>query len=211
MTRAVFLDRDGVINAMVYQAEFGLIDSPANPDEFELLPGVGEAVKTINQLGFLAIVISNQPGMAKGKFTEELLEATKLKMHQELAAYGAHLDAVYYCVHHPDAAVPEYKVKCECRKPRPGLLLRAAEEWDIDLQRSYFVGDGISDVVAGQRAGCKTFLVNSRKCYICDELARQQVEPDFMAKDLADAVEAIGMIAQDNVQQVEAYRFRCEL
>jgi D-glycero-D-manno-heptose 1,7-bisphosphate phosphatase len=132
-------------------------------------------------------------------------------MYQELAAYGARLDAVYYCVHHPDAAVPEYRVKCECRKPRPGLLLQAAEEWHIDLHDSYFIGDGISDVVAGQRAGCKTFLVNSRKCYICDELARQQVEPDFMAKDLADAVKAIRMITQDKVQLAEPYRFRCEL
>ena len=211
MAQAVFLDRDGVVNAMVYQPEFGLIDSPANPDEFVLLPGVGEAVNKINQMGFLAIVISNQPGVAKGKFTMNLLEATKQRMYQELGAYGAHLDAVYYCVHHPDGVVEDYRVRCECRKPRPGLLLRAAEEWDIELSRSYFVGDGISDVVAGQRAGCNTILVNSRKCYICDELARQQVEPDYMAANLADAVKAIEMIEQADTPAVEGYRFRCKL
>jgi D-glycero-D-manno-heptose 1,7-bisphosphate phosphatase len=211
LTQAVFLDRDGIINAMVYQPEFGLIDSPANPDEFVLLPGVGEAVKQINQMGFLAIVISNQPGVAKGKFTLDLLEATKQKMYQELAAYDAHLDAVYYCLHHPDAAVPAYRVKCDCRKPRPGLLLQASEEWGIALQDSYFVGDGISDIVAGHYAGCKTFLVNSRKCYICDELARQQVEPDFIAKNLADVVECIRLIEKQDVAFADPYRFRCQL
>lgn len=211
MTQAIFLDRDGIINAMVYQPEFGLIDSPANPDEFVLLPGVGEAVKQINQMGFLAIVISNQPGVAKGKFTLDLLEATKQKMHQELAAYDAHLDAVYYCLHHPDAAVPAYRVECDCRKPRPGLLLQASEEWNIALQDSYFVGDGISDIVAGHGAGCKTFLVNSRKCYICDELARQQVEPDFIAKNLADVVECIRIIEKQDVVFADPYRFRCQL
>jgi D-glycero-D-manno-heptose 1,7-bisphosphate phosphatase len=211
LTQAIFLDRDGIINAMVYQPEFGLIDSPANPDEFVLLPGVGEAVKQINQMGFLAIVISNQPGVAKGKFTLDLLEATKQKMYQELAAYDAHLDAVYYCLHHPDAAVPAYRVKCDCRKPRPGLLLQASEEWGIALQDSYFVGDGISDIVAGHYAGCKTFLVNSRKCYICDELARQQVEPDFIAKNLADVVECIRLIEKQDVAFADPYRFRCQL
>jgi D-glycero-D-manno-heptose 1,7-bisphosphate phosphatase len=211
LTQAVFLDRDGIINAMVYQPEFGLIDSPANPDEFVLLPGVGEAVKQINQMGFLAIVISNQPGVAKGKFTLDLLEATKQKMYQELAAYDAHLDAVYYCLHHPDAAVPAYRVKCDCRKPRPGLLLQASEEWGIALQDSYFVGDGISDIVAGHYAGCKTFLVNSRKCYICDELARQQVEPDFIAKNLTDVVECIRLIEKQDVAFADPYRFRCQL
>jgi D-glycero-D-manno-heptose 1,7-bisphosphate phosphatase len=211
LTQAIFLDRDGIINAMVYQPEFGLIDSPANPDEFVLLPGVGEAVKQINQMGFLAIVISNQPGVAKGKFTLDLLEATKQKMYQELAAYDAHLDAVYYCLHHPDAAVPAYRVKCDCRKPRPGLLLQASEEWGIALQDSYFVGDGISDIVAGHYAGCKTFLVNSRKCYICDELARQQVEPDFIAKNLTDVVECIRLIEKQDVAFADPYRFRCQL
>lgn len=209
LSRAVFIDRDGVINGMVYQPEYGLIDSPANPCEFTLLPGVGEAIRQIKQMGFLAIVISNQPGVAKGKFTLELLEATKHKMLDELAAEGAQLDAIYYCLHHPDATVAEYRIKCNCRKPKPGLLLQAQEEWNIDLARSYFVGDGITDVAAGQSAGCKTILVNSRKCYICDELARQQIEPDYLVKDLRDAVAAIHGAEQNDPAAKERYRFRC--
>ena len=211
MNRAVFLDRDGVINAMVYNAEFGLIDSPANPDEFEMLSGVIEAIRSINEMGFLAIVISNQPGVAKGKFTIELLEATKAKMVRELALGGAQLDDVYYCLHHPHAMLDAYRVVCDCRKPKPGLLLQAAEKWDISLPQSYFVGDGITDIVAGRNAGCKTFLVNSRKCYLCDELARQEVEPNYIGKDLADAVEAISRLEKRDPIIEEQYRFRCKV
>lgn len=211
MRRAIFLDRDGVINAMVYHAEFGLIDSPATPEEFRLLPGTAEAIRRINELGFLAIVISNQPGVAKGKFTLDLLAATREKMARELAEQGAQLDAVYYCLHHPQAAIEEYRQRCECRKPRPGLLLQAAEEWNVDLAQSYFLGDGITDVQAGQRAGCQTFLINSRKCYMCDELARQKVAPDFVAKDLPDAIEAISSMVNGRLAVAEGYRFRCSL
>jgi D-glycero-D-manno-heptose 1,7-bisphosphate phosphatase len=211
MSRAVFLDRDGVINAMVYNAEFGLIDSPANPDEFQMLSGVVEAIRRINAMGFLAIVISNQPGVAKGKFTVELLEATREKMFRELALGGARLDDVYYCLHHPHAMLDVYRVVCDCRKPKPGLLQQAAAKWDISLSQSYFIGDGITDIVAGRNAGCKTFLVNSRKCYLCDELARQEVEPDYIAKDLADAVEAISRLDEGDSDIEEQYRFRCKV
>ena len=211
MQRAVFIDRDGVINAMVYHPDFGLIDSPANPDEFRVLPGVGEAVKRINNLGFLAIVISNQPGVAKGKFTMELLEATRQKMLHEIAEWGGRLDAIYYCLHHPQAMVDSFRVICDCRKPKPGLLFQAAEEWNVVLQKSFLIGDGISDIVAGRDAGCKTFLVNSRKCYICDELARQAVEPDFIARDLADAVETISRMEETGLPDTDRHHFRCKL
>ncbi len=211
MQRAIFLDRDGVINAMVYNAEFGLVDSPAHPDEFRLLSGAAGAVRRINEMGFLAIVISNQPGVAKGKFTTEILEATRSKMHEDLAEEGARLDAVYYCTHHPDAALDEYRRPCACRKPKPGLLLQAAAEWELDLAGSYFLGDGITDVLAGRRAGCQTFILNSRKCYICDELARQGVRPDYVAKDLADAVHAISQFEAGAPGAKESYAFRCQL
>lgn len=207
--RAVFLDRDGVINAMVYHAEFGLVDSPARPEEFEMLPGVATAVARIHSLGFLAIVISNQPGIAKGKYTHALLEATTARMHAALADGGAALDDVYYCLHHPSATLEAYRMRCDCRKPRPGLLLRAAEAWQIDLSRSYFVGDGITDVQAGQAAGCRTLLVNSRKCYLCDELARQGAEPDFIVKNLPEAVEVIAQLENGNATAVEPFRLNC--
>lgn len=197
MNRAVFLDRDGTINAMVYNAEFGLVDSPQNPDEFRLLPGVGEAIRAINEAGFLTVVVSNQPGIAKGKCTPALLDAMTEKMHQGLAALGARLDAVYYCLHHPEAALPDYRAVCDCRKPRPGLFLRAAEELGIDLSASFLVGDGITDLLAGMEAGVTTLFLSPRKCYICDELVRQQVDPGFIVPDLLSAARLIiGTAAQ---------------
>lgn len=192
MNRAVFLDRDGVINALVYNPEFGLVDSPANPRQFRLLPGVPEAVRLINDLGFLAVVISNQPGVAKGKFTAALLEAMTHQMSGELAKQGARLDRVYYCMHHPEGVIEPYRKVCDCRKPRPGLLLRAAEELDIALEKSYFIGDGITDLQAGKAAGTTNILVySSFKCYICEELNRQDVQPDYIVRSLHDGVTLI--------------------
>ncbi len=186
------MDRDGVINAMVYNTEFGLVDSPANPREFRLLPGVAEAIRLVNQLGFLAVVISNQPGIAKGKFTPALLEAMTHQMRSELAAQGAQIDAIYYCYHHPDGLIKQYRQVCECRKPKPGMLLRASAELDIALDQSYFIGDGISDMQAGQAAGTANILVySSFKCYICEELNRHNVQPDHTVRSLYDGVKLI--------------------
>lgn len=203
MKRAVFLDRDGVINAMVYHTEFGLVDSPANPGEFRLLPNVPEAIRSINQLGFLAIVISNQPGIAKGKFSPALLDAMTEKMLAELRQQQARIDAIYYCLHHPDGIVAEYRQVCECRKPKPGMLLKAAQEWDISLHESYFIGDGITDIQAGSAAGVSTLLVYpSSRCYLCDELNRQNVQPDHMVKSLLDGVHLIRQLEQQKQGQV---------
>lgn len=189
--RAVFLDRDGVINAMVYNPEFGLVDSPANPEEFKLIPDAGKSILSINQMGLLAIVISNQPGVAKGKYTLDLLNAMTEKMYLELAQAGAKLDAVYYCLHHPDAKLAQYRQVCECRKPKPGLLLRAVQDWKINLQCSYLVGDGITDIATGQVMGVTTMFINSHKAYILDELDRHGVQPDYFVNSLAEAVEII--------------------
>src|SRR5689334_7999700 len=120
LRRAAFLDRDGVINRMFLHTEFGTIDSPANPEQFELLPGAGAAIAELNRLGLLVIVVSNQPGIAKGKFTAALLAAIEHKMIVAIKEAGGHLDAVYYCLHHPDAVLDEYRASCDCRKPQPG-------------------------------------------------------------------------------------------
>jgi D-glycero-D-manno-heptose 1,7-bisphosphate phosphatase len=194
MRRAVFLDRDGTINAMVYNADYGLVDSPANPDEFKLLTGVCDAVRQINEMGLLAIVVSNQPGVAKGKLTLKLIDQTTQKMMDLMTQAEARIDAVYYCLHHPESIVPEYRVKCDCRKPKPGLLTKAAEQWDIDLQHSYMVGDGITDITAGQVVGCTTFFLNSCKCYHCEELEKHNARPDYTVKNLTEAVRAIRAI-----------------
>src|SRR4051794_22929050 len=119
LTPAVFLDRDGVINAMWYDAEHGTVDSPSNPSQFRLLAGAAAAIARLNAVHLPVIVVSNQPGIAKGKLVPTLLDQITARMHELLAAEGAHVDAVYYCLHHPDAHVREYHATCDCRKPRP--------------------------------------------------------------------------------------------
>jgi len=149
--RAVFLDRDGTIN--VYK---GFL---TNPDDFELIDGAAEAIKRINHSGYLTIVVSNQPVIARGDSTFEELKAIHEKMETELGKTGAFVDAIYYCPHHPDKGFEgeriDYKFDCQCRKPKPGLLLQAASEWNIDLTESYMIGDTERDVEAGNRAHCK--------------------------------------------------------
>ena len=185
---AVFLDRDGVINEMVYNPEFGLVDSPANPKEFTLLPGVGDAVRKLNLMGVLVIVVSNQPGVAKGRYSLALHNAMTEKMHLGLDQAGAKLDAVYYCLHHPEAKLAEYRKVCECRKPKPGMLMKAAQDWNINLQISYLIGDGITDMAAGQAVRVSTLFISSYKPYILEELDKQNVHPDIIISSLADAV-----------------------
>ncbi len=153
--KAVFLDRDGTINKYA-----GFL---RNIDDFELLPGVCEAVRRINRSGYLAIVVTNQPVIARGEVTREQLEQIHNKMETLLGEQGAYLDAIYYCPHHPDRGyageIPELKMDCDCRKPKPGLLLEAAKDFNIDLSCSWMVGDSKSDILAGQAAGCKTALL----------------------------------------------------
>ncbi len=191
LRKAVFLDRDGVLNQVVCHPEFGLIDSPSNPDQFQLLPYVPEILRSIRALGFLLVVVSNQPGIAKGKFTVEILKAIDEKMHKELRQGGIALDAVYYCLHHPEATLPEYRLRCQCRKPRPGLLLQAARDLDIDLPGSYMVGDGLTDVQAGIAAGCRTILIGNHKCDLCTKMEQMEIDPDLIASDLSAGVRFI--------------------
>lgn len=149
--KAIFLDRDGTINKMV-----GFI---AKPEQFELLPGVAKAIKAINKSGYLAIVITNQPVIARGDCTFEQLQTIHNKMETELGKEGAFVDAIYVCPHHTDKGFsgerPEYKCDCDCRKPKPGLLLQAAKDFNIDLSQSYMIGDSDGDVKAGENAGVK--------------------------------------------------------
>lgn len=159
MNRAVFLDRDGVLNALVYRPEEDLWDSPYSLAEFRLVPGVADALKLIKKMGFLAIVVSNQPGVAKGKCTLEFLRLVNDRLKQDLAQEGASLDAIYYCPHHPAGSVEPYARLCDCRKPKPGLLLKAAQEHDIDLKRSYLIGDRMVDAEAGYAVACKAILI----------------------------------------------------
>jgi mannose-1-phosphate guanylyltransferase / phosphomannomutase len=149
--KCIFLDRDGTINKYV-----GLVK---NAGQFELLPGVGEAIKRINGSEFLCIVITNQPVVARGDTTFQELQKIHNKMETLLGKEGAYLDGVYFCPHHPDKGfvgeVPELKIACECRKPKIGLLLKAQQKYNIDLQESFFIGDSNIDVETGQNAHCQ--------------------------------------------------------
>jgi D,D-heptose 1,7-bisphosphate phosphatase len=188
---AVFLDRDGVINRYVCDAESGTVRVPTHPDEFALLPGAAESVGRLNRLGLPAIVVSNQPEIAEGKLTPRLLDAITEKMRAELALAGARLDAVLYCRHDPDGVIERYAIDCDCRKPKPGMLLRAARERNIGLADSFLVGDAAEDIAAGHAAGVTTFLLSSHRCATCAEFASQEAHPDCIAADLAEAVGAI--------------------
>ncbi|MCM1334435.1 MAG: D-glycero-beta-D-manno-heptose 1,7-bisphosphate 7-phosphatase [Bacteroides sp.] len=153
--RAIFLDRDGTINKYV-----GFL---TKLDDFELMDGVPEAIRSINRSSYLAVVITNQPVIARGEITLGELEKIHQKMETLLGKEGAYLDGIYYCPHHPDKGFPgerpEYKIECDCRKPKAGMLMKAAEDLNIDLKNSFMVGDGEHDVGAGKSAGCKTVLI----------------------------------------------------
>lgn len=189
--KAVFLDRDGVINELVYFPEQGIVDSPFIPDQFRLTPFAIQALNRLHLLGFKVIVISNQPGIAKGHFDETMFDSISARMRQLLREGNAYLDGEYYCFHHPDAVREKYRVICDCRKPKPGLILRAARDHDIMLAESFFVGDGTVDVKAGRDAGCKTVLVASANGLLLKLLTEQGSEPDFLVKTLERAVETI--------------------
>lgn len=149
--KAIFLDRDGTINKMV-----GFV---TKPEQFELIEDAAEAIKAINKSGYLAIVVTNQPVIARGDCTFEELQTIHDKMETELGKVGAFVDAIYVCPHHTDKGFegerPEYKCNCDCRKPKPGLLLQAAKDFNIDLSESYMIGDSYRDVEAGENAGVK--------------------------------------------------------
>jgi D,D-heptose 1,7-bisphosphate phosphatase len=189
--KAVFLDRDGVINELIYHQEAGIIDSPFKVEQFRLLPGVAEAIRLLNQKGFLVLVVSNQPGVAKNHFTVETLRAMDEKMKRELGAQGAHLDGVYYCLHHPDGENAEYRANCPCRKPKPGLLHQAARDFGLDLGQCYMVGDNLTDIKAGRNAGTKTLLIGRMKCELCHLMDQEGVRPDAIVANLLEAVETI--------------------
>jgi len=189
--KAVFLDRDGVINPLVYHREQGIIDSPFTVEQYSLLPGAGEAVKTLREMGYRLVLVSNQPGIAKGHLTRQIFGKIRKKMEKELASHGALLDAQYYCFHHPEALRKDMKVVCDCRKPSPGMLLKAAEEMRLDLSHSWMIGDGLTDIQAGKSAGTRTILIGKMKCELCHYFSEINARPEAVCVDLLEAVKII--------------------
>lgn len=176
----VLLDRDGVI---VKQ-----IDHLNRPEDLELIPGAGKAIAKLNQAQIPVIVVSNQAGVAKGYLTIEDLEEIHARLRSKLQQVGAHIDALYFCPHHPQATVTKYLMDCPCRKPGTGMLDKAKEDCKIDLSLSYLVGDATSDILAGKRAGCRTMLVQTG---FAGNDGRYEVKPDLVVADLAAAVNTI--------------------
>ena len=185
--KAVFLDRDGVINEVIYHKEMGIVDSPSSVEQLKLIPEVGIAINKFHDLGFKVIVISNQPGIAKDNYNMDVFEKIKEKMKNELEKDNATLDAEYYCLHHPEAKIEKYHIICDCRKPKPGMLFQAAKDHDIELSESWMIGDGINDMQAGQEAGCKTMFIGRMKCDLCKVMEDEGVKPDFIAPNLFKA------------------------
>lgn len=181
--RAIFLDRDGTINKYV-----GFL---RNINEFELLTAVDDAVKLINSSSYLAIVVTNQPVIARGEVTTEQLADIHKKMETMLGQSGAYIDGLYYCPHHPDSGfegeIPELKIECDCRKPNPGMLYQAAKDFNIDLASSWMIGDGKNDIQAGINAGCKTILIGT---------AAEDYGQNYTVNSLLEAIKII--VGTDN-------------
>jgi D-glycero-D-manno-heptose 1,7-bisphosphate phosphatase len=179
------MDRDGTISE-----EIGYVNHPSRYKVFDFS---GEAVSLLNNAGWLAVLVTNQAGVARGYFEEKMIGEVHNILESELESQGGKLDAIYYCAHHPSVGEPPYRFDCNCRKPKPGLIHRAAEELDIDIARSWMIGDRYSDVELARNAGMRSALVLTGYGRGEWEFQRHQwpVPPDIVANDLLDAVRAI--------------------
>jgi len=185
---AVFIDRDGTISE-----EVGYVN---HPSRYRVFPFAAAAVRRLNEAGWLAVLITNQAGVARGYFAEDLIHTVHDLLRRELAAGGAHLDGIYYCPHHPLVGEPPYRQACDCRKPRPGLINRAAAELPVDLSRSWVVGDRYSDVELARNASLRAAFVMTGYGRGEWEYSRHlwtgwRGKPEIVAEDLLEAVERI--------------------
>lgn len=175
--KAVFLDRDGVIVREV--------DRLHRLDQLRILPGAANAIRELNRLGYLAIVITNQAVVARGWITEAEVDEIHAVMIKRLGRRGAKIDAVYYCPHHPNANLKKYRLVCRCRKPNPGMILDALKKFKINPKGSFMVGDKTSDILAGKRAGLKTIMVSTG---YGGKDGLLKAKPDFVVRDLGYVV-----------------------
>lgn len=179
---AVFLDRDGVvIEDMHYLSDV---------EQVRLIPGVAEAIQRLNTHDRAVVIVTNQSGVARGYFSEQQVEAVHAHLTMILAEAGSRIDGIYYCPHHPMAGIGIYRRECSCRKPSPGMLLQAAQELGLDTERSWMIGDRISDIRAGQTIGCRTILVRTGQG-VDVVLAAGETQPTWVVPDLSAAVDAL--------------------
>jgi D-glycero-D-manno-heptose 1,7-bisphosphate phosphatase len=177
---ALFLDRDGTLVHPVHY--------PSRPEQLRLYDGIGTELRLLQRMGLHLVVITNQSGIARGYFTEADLQRMHEHLAAELAVQNVYLDGIYHCPHHPDGTIPELAIRCECRKPQPGMLLRAAVELNLDLGHSWFIGDILDDVEAGNRAGCRTILVDLGAAYAPTHPLRC---PTFIARNTLHALQIV--------------------
>lgn len=183
--RALFIDRDGTL---VHPRHY-----PSRPEQLHLYVGIGPALRALQRNGLRLVIITNQAGIARGYFTEADLQRMHDHLTNELAHMGVHVDGIYHCPHHPEGVIPELAIHCTCRKPQPGMLLQAARDLHLDLEHSWFVGDILDDVEAGNRAGCRTILVDLGT----ERLPEQQVRcPSYVAHDTRHALHIIAACEQ---------------
>lgn len=193
--RAILLDRDGTL---VEPRHY-----PSRPEELLLFAAIDAPLRRFQAAGWRLVVITNQGGLAHGYFSESALDAMHNHLRAELAERGVQLDAIYHCPHHPEGVVAELARSCDCRKPQPGMLLRAAADLQLDLSRSWFVGDILDDIEAGQRAGCRTVLVDLGT----ESLPREPLRtPAFVARDTAHALRLIAAVEGLGPAEDLAYR-----
>jgi len=183
--KALLLDRDGTL---VHPRRY-----PSRPEDLLLYDGICPELRDLQLAGFCLVVITNQAGIARGYFTEADLQLMHEHLERELAFYGVRLDGIYYCPHHPDGVIPGLAIRCSCRKPQPGMVLRAAADLDLDLHASWFVGDILDDVEAGNRAGCRTILVDlgTEKLPVENRSIAPLRCPTFIARDTLNALHII--------------------
>jgi D-glycero-D-manno-heptose 1,7-bisphosphate phosphatase len=187
MKKAVFLDRDGVINPPVYNPVTMDYESPHYPEDYSVYPTVLKALRQLREWEFLLFVVSNQPSYAKGKATLENLQAVERVLAEYLSDNGVIIDKYYYCYHHPDGIVSEYSGQCECRKPGTLFLEDAVEQFDLNTEKCWFIGDRDTDVACGKAMGMRTIQVKNK--HAGDKAGKET--PDKFADDLLDAVKII--------------------
>lgn len=191
---AVFLDRDGVLNELVFYKDQGRVGSPLSARQLRVMPFAAETVKGLRKLGAKVIVISNQPGVAKKQISYQELVKMNRKIKHELERNGTGLDGEYYCLHHPNALIKKYRENCDCRKPNPGLLRKATADFDLDLAKSFFVGDSLVDVKAGKAAGVTTILLGTLTDLLNRVIEEEKSKPDYIVGKLSEVVSLIGKI-----------------
>lgn len=188
--KAIFLDRDGIVIKMHYDRNFGTTDTPLSVKQIEFVPGIFEFLHVAKNLGFLLVLISNQPAVGIKKISLQTHKKMKAYIAKTLQNHGVTLDGEYYCLHHSYASISKYKKDCVCRKPKTGFLLQAAKDFHLDLKKSWVIGDGVYDIIAGHNTGCKTILVgNIIEGEYLDILEKklEGIKPDYLVKYISEA------------------------